>query len=251
MTSGQIVDTPTASEFLTQVLQVTTREELSQIAADLVGKSDAMRAVAGDHPATMDQAALRELLSWVFCSRRHVEKIFAVVHPEELAAGIAELLHGSSGVAQRFDAFQGLLSGLDGSGAGAVAADLPGELLHFLDPSRYWLWSRWMWDPDVETGALRLVTMDEVDLDAGTAGESYLAIGRALAFVEETGKAAGFTTMGAGLFGTDVFLATVYGVYMHTVLRMRLTQEFTNVVPPLPALARRLLGVHHPRNRKA
>lgn len=251
MTSGQIVDTPTASEFLTQVLQVTTREELSLIAADLVGKSDAMRSVAGDDPATMDPAALRELLSWVFCARRHVDKIFAVVHPEQLAVAIADLLHGPGGVARRFDTFQDLLAGLGGSGAGAVVADLPGELLHFLDPSRYWLWSRWMWDPDVETGALRLVTMDEVDLDAGTAGESYLAIGRALAFVEETGKAAGFTTMGAGLFGSDVFLAAVYGVYMHTVLRMRLTQEFTNVLPPLPALTRRLLGVYHPQNRKA
>lgn len=101
-----------------------------------------------------------------------------------------------------------------------------------------------MWDPDTETGALRLVTMEEVDLDGASPGESYLAIGRAQAFVEETGKAAGFTDMGAGLFGTDVFLASVYGVYMHTVLRMRLTQEFTNVVPPLPALARRLLGVY-------
>lgn len=246
MTSGQIVDTPAASEFLTQVLQVTTREELSLIAVDLVGKSDAMRSVAGDDPANMDAAALRELLSWVFCARRHVDRIFAVVHPEELAAGIADLLHGPGGVARRFDAFQKLLAG---PGVGAVAADLPGELLHFLDPSRYWLWSRWMWDPDVETGALRLVTMDEVDLDAATAGESYLAIGRALAFVEETGKAAGFTSMGTGLFGTDVFLAAVYGVYMHTVLRMRLTQEFTNVLPPLPDLARRLLGVHHPQNR--
>ena len=251
MTSGQIVDTPTATEFLAQVLELTTREDLSLIADDLVRKSEAMRAVVGDDPAAMDSDALAELLSWVFCARRRVQRIFAVVHPEELAAGIADLLGGSGGVARRFDAFQGLLAGLGGSGAGAVAADLPGELLHFLDPGRYWLWSRWMWDPEIETGALRLVTMDEVDLDAGSPGESYLAIGQALAFVEETGKAAGFTTMGAGQFGTDVFLAAVYGVYMHTVLRMRLTQEFTNVVPPLPALTRRLLGVYHARNRKA
>ena len=42
-----------------------------------------------------------------------------------------------------------------------------------------------------------------------------------------------------------MFLAAVYGVYMFTVLRMRMTQEFTRLVPPLPDLIRRLLGVYH------
>jgi hypothetical protein len=42
----------------------------------------------------------------------------------------------------------------------------------------------------------------------------------------------------------------VYGVYMQTILRMRMTKEFTNLLPPLPELTRRLLGVHHANNRK-
>jgi hypothetical protein len=103
-----------------------------------------------------------------------------------------------------------------------------------------------MWDPDARTGALALVTTDDVDLSAGaTRGAVYLTVGRAMAFVDETGKAAGFTTAGPGLFGTDVLLAAVYGVYMYTILRMRMTREFNRVVPPLPQLVRRLLGVYH------
>ena len=65
-------------------------------------------------------------------------------------------------------------------------------------------------------------------------GATYLTIGRAMAFVDETGKAAGFTAAGPGLFGVDVLLAAVYGVYMHTVLRMRMTREFNRVIPPCP-----------------
>ncbi len=61
----------------------------------------------------------------------------------------------------------------------------------------------------------------------------------------ETGTAAGFTAAGPGLFGVDVLLAAVYGVYMYTVLQMRLTREFNQVVPQLPHLVRRLLGVYH------
>jgi hypothetical protein len=243
--SGQVVDTPTAAEFLTQVLAVSSFEDLAVIAGDLERKSAAMRALVGDDPAAMSSGAVRELLGWVFCTRRRVDRVLAVVDAPELAVAIADLVGGSGGLVSRYDRFAGLLEELP-----VVAADLPGELLHFLDPGRYWLLTRWLWDADAETGALRLVTMDEVDLDGDSPGEIYLAAGRALAFVEETGKAAGFTAMGAGMFGTDVFLAAVYSVYLHTVLRMRMTNEFTKVVPQLPDLVRRLLGVYH-MNRKA
>jgi len=33
-------------------------------------------------------------------------------------------------------------------------------------------------------------------------------------------------------------------VYVFTTIRMRMTQEFNRVIPPLPELCRRLLGVH-------
>lgn len=255
MTMGQVVDTPTATEFLEQVLVLTGREELAAIAGEVATKSAAMRNLAGDDPATMSSEVLRELLGWMFCARRHVDKLFAVTDPGALARGIADLLDGGDRLAVRFDRFSALVAGCP-----EVAADLPAELLHFLDPARYWLWSRWMWDPDTETGSLRLVTMDEVDLDGETRGEMYLNVGRAVAFLSETGHAAGLTTFAhrgdrqdvlyAEAFSTDVFLAAVYGVYMQTVLRMRLTQEFTNLVPPLPQLTRRLLGVHRPPIRK-
>lgn len=247
MFEGQVVDTPTAAEFFQQVLEVTTAEELSRTGADLQRKSDAMRELAGDDPSGMDDDNLRELLGWVFCTRRKVDRIFAAVAPAYLAAGIGDLLHGSGGIVARYERFAELLDPLPG-----IADDLPGELLHFLDPARYWLWTRWMWDPSAETGALTLMTTDDTDLGGwGTRpGETYLAVGRAVAFVEETGKAAGFTDFGRGLFGTDVFLASVYGIYLNTVLAMRMTKEFTSMLPPLPELTRRLLGVHYAPRRK-
>ncbi|MFZ8940730.1 MAG: hypothetical protein ACO2ZK_01810, partial [Gemmobacter sp.] len=39
---------------------------------------------------------------------------------------------------------------------------------------------------------------------------------------------------GRGLFGTDVFLASVYAVYMYTVFRVKLSQEFNRILPELP-----------------
>ena len=140
----------------------------------------------------------------------------------------------------RFARFADRFEGLDVP----TARDWASEMLHFTDPDRYWLWTRWVWDPSARTGALPLVTLEELDLDAGSAGATYLRVGEAMAFVHQTGQAAGFTRIGAGGFGVDVYLACVYGVYLFTTVRMRMTQEFNRVIPPLPELCRRLLGVH-------
>lgn len=246
MVQGQVVDTSAASEFYGRVLQHADNLELARIGQALEQKSAAMRALVGDDPARMDPDSLRELLGWMFCSRRRVNRILAVVEAEELSAAIGDLLGGPGGIAERYERFAELLEPLPG-----IVEDLPGELLHFLDPGRYWLWTRWMWDPTAETGALALVTTEGTDLGLGSSpGETYLAVGRAVAFVHETGKSAGFTDLGAGLFGTDVFLAAVYAVYLQTVLSMRMTQEFTKMLPDLPELVRRVLGVHYPPTRR-
>jgi hypothetical protein len=239
--AGSVVDTPSAQEFQREILGKIKPEELQAIAADLDRKSRALRELLLPGPARLDRAGLRQVLRWVFSARRQADKILDAIGPERLGAAIADLLEPADPPALRFERFDAALAEFPGPGF-----DLPGELLHFTFPDRYWLWTRWVWDPRTETGALRLVTTDDIDLTEGATRDAvYLSVGKAMAFVEETGKAAGFTASGPGLFGTDVFLAAVYGIYMYTVLRMRMTQEFNRVVPPLPDLIRRLLGVYH------
>jgi len=240
MVAGPVVDTPSAQEFQREILGRIAAEELQAIAADLDRKSRMLRDLLLPEPARLDRAALRRVLRLIFATRRHADQILDEVGPERLGAAIADLLGGSEEPPARFDRFSEMLAAYPGPGF-----DLPAELLHFSYPDRYWLWTRWLWDPRSETGALGLVTTDDVDLTEGaTRGAIYLTVGHAIAFVDETGKAAGFTAAGPGLFGTDVFLAAVYGIYMYTVLRMRMTREFNRLVPPLPDLIRRLLGVY-------
>jgi hypothetical protein len=241
MVAGQVVDTPSAQEFQREILGRITAEELQVIAADLDRKSRAMRGLLLPGAERLDRATLRQVLRLIFATRRHADRILDEVGPDRLGAAIADLLGGGEDPAGRFDRFDEVLASHPGPGF-----DLPSELLHFTYPDGYWLWTRWLWDPRTETGALGLVTTDDVDLTEGSSrGAIYLTVGQAMAFVDETGKAAGFTAAGPGLFGTDVFLAAVYGIYMYTVLRMRMTKEFNRLVPPLPDLIRRLLGVYH------
>ncbi|HET6953033.1 MAG TPA: hypothetical protein VFI47_21815 [Acidimicrobiales bacterium] len=239
---GQVVDTQTAEEFMGEVLARVSGDDLVGIADACAAKSAGFAALLADgRAATLGRGDLRRVLRSIFATRRKADAIIDGVGADRLAAEVHELLHGPAPVPARIERFDAALAGFEDP-----AFDLPGELLHFTYPDRYWLWTRWMWDPRIETGSLRLVTMEELDLAGFGRGDTYVRIGEAVTFVHETGRAAGFTAHGEPTFAIDVFLASVYAIYMYTVLRMRMTQEFNKIVPDLPDLVRRLLGVYRP-----
>jgi hypothetical protein len=262
--SGQPVDTAAAQEFMQATLEKIAREELEAIEAELEEKGRRMQGlVTAEVLPALTETQLRGLLRTVFATRRRAEKILAGIGAEELKTAINQLLYESGPVEARFQQFVDRMTGFVGdvrmlrpkksSDSRAkqsaeqaaleenVFCDLGSELLHFTNPAEYWLWTRWIWDPKAGTGAMPLVTMEECDLFGRTVGETYLKLGVATAFVKATGEAAGFSS--SGPYGIDVFLACVYTVYMYTTLRLRMTQEFNQVVPQMPELVRRILGV--------
>jgi hypothetical protein len=215
--------------------------ELDGIAAELEVKSRRFREMLDRRslPALSPQE-LRGCLRTIFAARRRTDDLLAQVGDERWRRALWNLLHESGSVSARLDSFDQELEDVDQG----IRRDVAGEALHFFDPDRHWLWTRWIWDPAIGTGALPLVTMEEYDLSAGSAGETYLRVGEGMAFVSQTGRSVGFTRFGTEAFGVDVYLACVYGVYLYTITRIRMSQEFNKVIPPLPQLARRLLGVH-------
>jgi len=239
MSEGQIVDTDSAREFMCEALGKIAETEQHAIASELEAKHARFRDLLS-RPRRLSRDELRFLLRAIFSTRRRIRDFLDGPLADELPAWIEELLCSDGPVAKRFQTFYDRLEGFPDT----IRHDLASELLHFTFPDDYWLWTRWVWDRNTRTGALPLVTLEEYDLSGETVGATYLRVGRATAFVHETGKAAGFTRIGQGSFGVDVYLACVYGVYVYTTVRMRMTQEFNRVIPPLPELCRRFLGVY-------
>jgi hypothetical protein len=238
--AGPVVDTETAREFMRETLEKVSEDDLAAITAALERKSLVFTARLGaDRLVEADRDDLEIVLRNIFSTRRKAGAILDEIGPERLAAETEQLLRGAAALPLRFARFRTVLAAWP-----EAAFDVPSELLHFAYPDRYWLWTRWMWDPRTETGALALVTDEGFDLGGDEPGATYLRVGEAVAFVSETGQAAGFTAIESGPFGVDVFLGCVYAVYMYTVLRLRMTQEFNRIVPDQPELVRRLLGVH-------
>lgn len=238
---GQLVDTPSALEFMHEALEKITEEDLSAIVAELRDKSWRFRALlAPEQLPMLDVGQFTALLRSVFSTRRRVPAILAQTDVQTFRSAASALLHASKPLAERFDAFCAQLEPLDL----AIRCDLASECLHYWDVDTYWLWTRWLWDPLRRTGALPLVTIQQCDLSGETPGLTYLKVGEAVAYVNRVGEAAGFQRGGRGPLGTDVYLACVYVVYLYTVTRMRMTKEFNRVIPQFPELTRRLLGVY-------
>lgn len=245
---GQVVDTLSAQEFMREAMAKISPQDLDSIEREVAAKSARFQAVfAPENLTRVPVDELQSTLRQIFAVRRRVPQVLNGRGDAQVRELIRELIYGTAPVSTRFQEFCDAFGELEEN----MRYDFASELLHFTRPGEYWLWTRWVWDPEVETGALRLVTMEEFDLHGESLGEMYMKVGEAIAFTNATGEAAGFTRIGDGRFGIDVFLACVYGVYTYTVLRMRMTQEFNHVMPGLPELARRLLGVWHGDHQRA
>lgn len=235
------VDAPSAVEFMREALIKISEDDIGTVAELLARKHrDLAPALTATALAAGDAAAVRPVLARIFAARRRSDDLLVTVGAPALAAAMSDLIHGPGRIESRFQAFDEALPGIEAP----IRRDLAAECLHFHDPERYWLWSRWMWDPETLTGALPLVMVDEFDFDGRDAGAIYLRVGAATAAVIATADDLGFKRMRAGPFVVDVYLAAIYGIYLYTVTRLRMTQEFNRVIPQLPDLVRRLLGVY-------
>jgi hypothetical protein len=232
------VDVPTAKELIEQINAHVSVEEIRELVADLEDKADEMqRLLLEPH---LDRSRVRRALESTFVARRRASAVMGARSDDELVAWVADLLDDSSPLPVRFERFCEVAEL-----PSPAAAELAGELLHFTAPDRYWLWSRWIWNAESRTGALPLLIGEDFDLEADSPGLEYERVGEALRVLDDSPEAAAFRHGSrARSLGTDALLACTYGVYMRTVLGLKMTQEFNALVPALTQLARRLLGIH-------
>ena len=239
------LDAPSAVEFMREALIKISEDDIAVVASLLEQKHQRLVGKLQSDSLTSGGAELAEwLLRQMFATRRRSKEIIESTGPEEILGSVRDLIHGDEPISVRFNRFDSKLSEMDSR----VRHDFAGECLRFSKPDEYWLWARWMWDPMARTGALPLVLVNEFDFDGANAGEVYERVGNAITAVVETADALGFGGLTANRFAVDVYLAAIYGVYLYTVTRMRMTQEFNKVIPNLPELVRRLLGVYRLEN---
>jgi hypothetical protein len=157
----------------------------------------------------------------------------------------SELLGGEAPIPVRVAAFVEKLNALDTR----LALELATGLLHNTSPKDRWLWTRWLWDPTTGTGILPLLAGSTHNLLATNLADGYVQVGAVSAMSMRFGEGTGLWTdellsnEQRAQFANSAFLACAYAVYMYGSTSWRLSRDFNELLPSLPNMARRLLGL--------
>ncbi|MCP4458641.1 MAG: hypothetical protein GY816_11550 [Cytophagales bacterium] len=238
---SQVIDMVTCREFMKETLEQILKEDLVAIAALVEEKSTFLKQnLNKTELAGLTEEDLTAVFKLIFATHRKSKLLFEKYSLDEYKTSISELLYGDEALQIRFQSFMDTHSEL----SVYLRFDLAGELLHYSQPEKYWLWNRWMWDPEQNTGALPLVASEEFKLTASTYGEMYMNVGKAIAFVHEMAEAVEFQFINRSQIATNVYLSCVYIIYAYTIFKIKMTDEFNKVMPPMVEFSKRILGVH-------
>jgi len=237
-----VVDSESALEFMKEATKLASSSELENIGQKLEEKCFLFQSILNPEDIKqMSEVDFSKVVGKIFSLRRKSNRLINTNGFKKLREMIIDLLYGRKSIDKRFNVFVDSIKTMDEK----MCINFASELLHFSNPKKHWLWTNWIWDPNASTGSLPLVMQDNVDLSGANNGEIYKNVGEAMKDLGTLGQSRSFSSIGKGLFGTDVLLACVYAVYMYTVLKVKLSQEFNRILPELPELTQRVLGVHN------
>ena len=156
-----------------------------------------------------------------------------------------ELLNGEAPAPVRVAAFVEKLNAFDTR----LALELGTGFLHNVSAKDNWLWTRWLWDPTTGTGILPLLAGSTHNLLATNIADGYARVGAVTVMSVKFGEGTGLWTEELisnekrAEFANSAFLACAYTVYMYGSTSWRLSRDFNELLPSLPNMARRLLGL--------
>jgi hypothetical protein len=237
-------DDPELQETLQEALGQLTPDDLISIAEELAARQERIfRGFAsGRFPKSL---ALLDVTSAVTHTRANARKLQEHLSGLDFALLAYELLHGEAPAPVRAADCVMKLEGLDTR----LALEFATGMLHNSRPVDHWLWTRWMWDPTTGTGILPLLAGSVHNLVTADLADGYARVGLVIAmcmrFAEGTGLLVPELMEDArrAPFASSAFLSCAYGVYLYGTTGWRLSRDFNGLLPPLPNLARRLLGL--------
>lgn len=236
-------DDPELQSSLQEALGQVSPEDVTAIADELAARRD--RLFPGlDGDASKFAASFDDIASAVTHTRTNARTISNYFVQGQYQI-FNQLLNGAAPAPIRVMNFVENLNAFDTR----LALELATGLLHNARPADNWLWTRWLWDPTTATGILPLLAGSSHNLLAANMADGYSRVGAVSAMSMRFAEGTGLWTEDLvsnpkrALFANSAFLACAYAVYMYGSTSWRLSRDFNELLPSLPNMARRLLGL--------
>jgi hypothetical protein len=204
----------------------------SRIFAEMLG---------GGRAGDVELAQFRALCACMSTVRRRMGAHLEPQGFERLRERVVALLDGAARTEDADLRIETFCAGFPGDRAHRWVRDLAAELLHQVDPERYPLMNRWVWDHGTNTGVLREIwhaqDVDRIAIEVPSRYETYVVLREELAqFLAANGVYRDV------LFFIDLLLSQVYASYIHEQGGSYLRADFANAEEPMMHI-RRLLGL--------
>ena len=236
-------DDPELQASLQEALKQVSPEDVIAIADELAERQLRLFSGLETDPAGLS-SSFAEIAAAVTHTRANARTI-TNYFPQDDYTVFRELLVDESPAPVRVAIFVEKLNALDTR----LALEAATGLLHNTFPRDHWLWTRWLWDPTTGTGILPLLAGSTHNLLATNIADGYSRVGAVTAMSVKFGEGTGLWTEELlskeprAAFANSAFLACAYAVYMYGSTSWRLSRDFNELLPSLPNMARRLLGL--------
>jgi hypothetical protein len=183
----------------------------------------------------------RGLCSWMATVRRRIGAHAGSQEFEKMRGRLAALLDGAERTADADARVQAFCEGFPDDRAHRWVRDLAAEVLHNVDPERYPLMCRWVWDASTNMGVVREIwhaeDVDRLTIEVPARYETFVVLREELAqFL------AGHGVYRDVIFFVDLLAAQVYAGYISEQGGSYLRADFANAEEPMMHI-RRLLGL--------
>ena len=236
-------DDPVLEETLQEALKQVSSDDVIAIADELAERHERLFSGLRVDPASLTPS-FADIAAAVTHTRANAKALTNYFAHGDFQV-FDDLLNGELPTPVRVAKFVQKLDALDTR----LALELASGLLYNTSPKDNWLWTRWLWDPTTGTGILPLLAGSTHNLLADNPADGYARVGLVTAmsmkFAEGTGLWTDELTVNEkrAVFANSAFLACAYNVYLYGTTSWRLSREFNNLLPSLPNMARKLLGL--------
>lgn len=202
------------------------------------------RVLADSNAKGPDLQSFKSLCALVTTVRRRVNPYFEPRAYGAMRAAVAALIAGRDDTADTDSRMAAFRAAFPDDREHRWVHDLGAEILHNLDPERYPLMQRWVWDARANTGVIREiwhagdgVDIDQVQITVPSSYATFLMLREELSqFLAENGV---FRDV---LWYVDLLTAQVYADYVSEQGGVYLRADFSQPTDPLLHL-RRMLGL--------
>jgi hypothetical protein len=204
-------------------------------------KSTVFRQALDEDPAGLESATFKQLCAFMATVRRRIGPWLEEPSFGELRASIAALLAARQDTAGTDSRVQAFCVSFADAGQHRWIRDLAAELLHNVDPERFPLMTRWVWDAGTNTGVIREIwhgdAVDHMVLPVPDRYDSYLVLREEL-----SQYLAGQGFFRDVIWYVDLLCAHIYAEYIGEQGASYLRTDFSAPEDPMQH-TRRLLGL--------